>query len=316
MSPGSRARALVSTGAGLATAIVALVAPVAMVAIASLPACGDDPRPTRDAGAAPAAVTKLVGEIHLHQFPLGSHAWAAFLAEPVPTDRTVGDQLVAYEPAPTLVDGPCTLYVQPTCTPRCGADTICLAHDVCTPLRPVRYIDGGDVDVTGSSLHDRIHMFFVDARGPYDADPAPGRGQLFAGGERLEVRGGRGDLAFGGVLAAPQAVRVTDPDLARDLRLPPDAPLTLAWDSDRSLQIVVLISVSSSVDGRAADIRCSTSDTGGLTIPRAMIAALPPPPRDERLEIERNDERTFSTGRPGVGVIVHVAQSTWKNGTE
>ena len=113
MSSRARARALVSTVAGSAIGLVAFAA------TASLPACGDDPRPTHDAGAA-TTITRLVGEIHLHQFPLGSHAWAAFLAEPIPTDRTVGDQLVAYEPAPTRVEGPCTLYVQPTCTPRCA----------------------------------------------------------------------------------------------------------------------------------------------------------------------------------------------------
>lgn len=285
-------------------------------------ACGDGANGGRatDASTTPpqslAEVTHLIGEIHLHQFPLGSHGWAGFLADPVPRTSAVGDQLVAYEPAPTSIEGPCTLYVQPTCDPGCTGDTLCLGPNTCTPYSAVRYVDIGDVHIVGSRVVNEIRMFFAGASGPYECDPPAGRGHLFEGGESLHVAGGEGDLAFDGTLTAPKPVVVTTPDLTHDLHFGTDA-LSLAWETEHSLQMVITLTASSSNgDGAAATIRCSTSDTGALTVPASMMSRLPRSPRDLRLEIERNDERILPTARRGVGVIVHAAQSTWKNGKD
>ena len=295
-----------------------LLAPLLVLA----PACTSDadvPHPSGDPveDAPRVEVTELIGEIHLHQFPLGSHGWAAFLKEPVPRALVKSDQLVDLQPAPSAVEGPCSLYVQPRCEPSCGAGMICTGDAKCTPYVPVRYINAGELRVEGSRTVKQIRMWYAGPTAPYDVDPPAGRNHLFEGGDSLHVFGLAGDLAFDGRTVGPDAVVVTQPNFDQDLHFHPGAvPLELAWVSQASLQVVVLVTSSSRADGSGATIRCVTSDTGGLTVPASMMAALPKAPRDIRLEIERNDERIFPTKRRGVGVIVHAAQSTWKNGVE
>jgi hypothetical protein len=268
-----------------------------------------------DPDAARTEVTQLIGEIHLHQFPLGSHGWAAFLPTPVPRETVKSDQLIDLQPPPSAVEGTCSLYVQPRCEPSCGPGKLCLANDTCTSYEPVRYIDAGEVRVEGSRTVSQIRMWFAGPNAPYDTDPPAGRGHLFEGGDSLHVFDVTGDLAFDGTMTGPEAVVVTEPDLSTDLHFH-DMALALEWNTQHSLQIIVLVTASSRVDGSGATIRCATADGGSLTVPGSMMSALPKPPRDIRLEIERNDERIFPTKRPGVGVVVHAAQSTWKNGAD
>jgi hypothetical protein len=74
---------------------------------------------------------------------------------------------------------------------------------------------------------------------------------------------------------------------------------------------------ASSIDGTSAtNIRCDTGDTGSLTIPADFMAALPPPPRSTRIVVERAEQRIVPTSRAGVGVLLHAAQTTWKNGQD
>lgn len=294
---------------------------LAMLLVA-MAGCGSDAGDHAPASLGPARpssapITKLVGEVHLHQFPLGAHGWAAFLPEEkgVPIESLAHDELVELETVPTATLDGCTLYVQPTCTPSCTGRTICLAPNVCTPFAPSELVDAGEVRVTGSREAPLIRLWFADAQSPYASDPPPGPRRLFAGGERLQLAGGSGDYAFDGAIVSPMAVVVTAPDFGAPLRLAVDAPLHVAWVSEASPHIVVTVSASS-LDGRAATIRCSTSDNGALDVPRAFMAALPPRPRDVRLEVERQDDRFLPTVRAGLGVYVHAAQSTWKNDRE
>jgi len=285
------------------------------LAAASCGADHDRPTPTQEDAAPPVPVSMLIGEIHLHQFPLGSHAWAGFLDAPLPLARAHPDQLVEYEVPPTATEGPCTLHLEPTCTPRCGPRTFCSATDTCTAFTPLRYVDAGEVRVLGSTAVPSLRMFYNGAESTYDTEPQAGPIQIFKGGDRLALAGGKGDYAFSGTIPAPPPVEVTQPDFGKDLHLPLDADLPVAWTSEHSLAVVVLVTVSAH-DGPLGYVRCNTADTGSITVPRSMMAKLPRPPRDIRLEVERYEERVMSVARPGVGIFVNVAQSTWKNGAD
>ncbi len=290
---------------------------VASFALAGCGADRDTPTPTgatQDAST-PVPVTSLIGEIHLHQFPLGSHAWAGFLDKPLPLSRAHPDQLVEYEMPKTRVEGPCALYVQPSCVPGCGPRTYCSATDTCTAFEPLKYIDVGEVKVVGSTKVPTLRMFFDRSESTYQTEPPAGPIQLFAGGDQLSLEGGKDDYAFRGSIPSPPSVAVTAPDLTKDLRFPLDGPLKIDWVSEASLSMTIIITASAH-DGPLAYIRCNTADVGSLTVPASMMSALPRPPRDIRLEIERYEERTFPIARPGVGIFVNIAQSTWKNGTE
>lgn len=267
-----------------------------------------------DGAPPPAAITLLAGEVHLHQFPLGGHAWAAFIDPPLPLSGVHGDSVTEIDTAPTLVDEACTLFVAPHCNPNCAGATYCSAPNTCAPLPTWTYIDAGEVDVTGSSLLPRIRLS-ADATGTYVADPMPGKIQLYAGGELLTIGDTTATLAFSEQLPAPVPVAVTTPDLTAPLHVPSSGPLAFAWVTQHTDEMVVRVYVSSATAG-SAYIRCDTTDTGALTVGADLIAMLPPPPRTTRVEVERVEQRIVPTATPGVGVLVHAAQTSWENGSD
>jgi hypothetical protein len=276
-------------------------------------AAGDDAAvgvPSPDAG----AVTALVGEVHLHQFPGGTHAWTSFVAQNVPVDAARKDSITDVYTAATSQEGPCALYVAPTCTTACLGSTFCYAPDTCQALPTWKYIDGGQVQVTGSSLVPLIRMWWDASSSGYDSQPAPGAPQLFAGGDILDLAGGAGDFAFEQRVAAPNVVTLMTPDPSTDLHLMP-GPLAVTWVSDVSDTIEILVT-SQATSGASAAIRCVTTDTGALTIPGDMVNALPPPPRQTSFQILRNNIGIVPVARPGAGIFVHVAQTTWVNGVD
>ena len=65
-------------------------------ALLLLGACGGGPAKaaTEDPQLPGDSVTSVVGEIHLHQFPLGAHGWATFIEPPVPLAELHGAELV------------------------------------------------------------------------------------------------------------------------------------------------------------------------------------------------------------------------------
>lgn len=265
--------------------------------------------------AGPNVVDQLAGEIHLHQFPAGSHAWAGFLPETLSVHHLHTDQLIELTFEPASRDGACALYVTPSCQPQCATGTYCAATGSCRAAPMPRYLDVGEIRVTGSRIVPAIRLFYDPVVTTYGSEPPPGSALLWQGGEKLSVRGGRGDFAVAGFVNAPNPVRVTRPDLTVPLRFPRDAALDLAWQADGANQMVITLHASTR-DGRAAYIKCVTADTGSLPVPKAMMAALPPPPRDIRIEVERSEERILPIARRGVGVIARAAFSAWANGTE
>jgi hypothetical protein len=151
--------------------------------------------------------------------------------------------------------------------------------------------------------------------GSYRSDPAPGAIVLFAGGERLVVRGGAGDDAFAGELPAPTPIVMTVPAPDVALHLPTSGAYAVAWTAGGSDEVDVVLAVSRS-DGAGAQVRCTTGDTGALTVPASIIERLPAPPRSTRVEVDRTEQRIMPVARAGLGVLVHSAQTAWKNGQD
>lgn len=231
----------------------------------------------------PRAVPRaIVGHIGVHQFALGSHAWANF-GGPIGLQQYTGDDPYGVEPPATRTAGGCALHVMSALDP---------------PKRVWR--DAGEVEVLGGV--ERLRMWFFGAG--YATEPAAGSARLFRGGEQLVIRG-RG---FQTTIAAPSIPEVTDP---RELH----APFVVRWKSEAS-PAMVLVLTASPRDGRAsAYIRCATADVGALTFPEDLVSALPAAPRDLRLDIERYDERLATTPE-GDGVLVRVAHTAWLRSVE
>jgi hypothetical protein len=273
---------------------------------------GDDASAPPSPSSSP--VVTVAGEVHLHEFPSGGHAWADFTSTPRDVSELRGDSLFELDSEPTKIEGPCTLFTIPTCTPACASGTFCYADGDCAPIPQTTYVDAGAVVVIGSSTVPEIRLF-TNGGTTYVADPAPGTTKLYAGGELLDVGGCDGDYEFHGQLPAPKPVTVTLPDLTQPLAIPLDGPLDLAWQSEDTDQIEVYLTASTS-GGSGGVVRCVTTDGGALRVPVDLVAALPRPPRSTRLEIVRVEQRVFAMKRAGYGVLVHAAQSTWKNGQD
>ncbi len=263
---------------------------------------------------ADAGVTELVGEVHLHQLPGGSHAWTSFLGQSIPVAAATKDSITEIDTAATTEEGPCTLYVAPDCAPACLGTTFCFAPDICQQFPQWTYIDGGPVQVTGSTLVPLIRMWWNAGADAYDSDPAPGGPQLFAGGDKLHIVGGMGDLAFEQDVQAPTAVDLITPDPSTDFHLASGA-IEVTWRAESSGSIEILV-ISQASSGASAQIRCVTTDTGELTVPADLAVALPPPPRQTSFQILRNVVRIAPLARPGAGVFVHAGQTTWMNGAD
>jgi hypothetical protein len=260
-------------------------------------------------------VTSLVGELHLHQFPLGSHAWAAFIAEALPTSAVRDDQLIQLDQVPTATAGLCTLWRRPVCTPACQGGAYCAGTDLCRTVPPVLYVDGGPIAIRGSLLQPLISLVFTAADTGYQSTPPPGRALLFGGGEVLDVEGGQGPYRLAGALPAPTWLSVSQPDLGAPLHVPTTGPLELRWDAGTAALVVILVNASRS-DGDYGVIRCVGPDSGSATVPAELLAGLPSPPRDNRIEIERDNELILKTVTPGVGIYTHAAFSAWAVGSD
>lgn len=260
-------------------------------------------------------IDRFAGELHLHQFPAGGHAWAAFVAEAVPVARVHGDQLYSLDTAVTATEGACQLWRRPICQPACTDGTFCIGPDTCTPLNPMKYIDGGAVHVTGSRIKDPIELWFVSGDSSYAADPPPGAARLFAGDELLRIEGGQGPTRLSGVIPAPAPVQLLEPAPEGPLHLPSGDALHVRWDPGSAALVVAAISVSTA-SGDWGNIRCVGPDSGRMTVPPSLMAGLPPPPRSNRFELERDNEVLLKTVTPGLGMLAHAAYSAWINGED
>lgn len=263
-----------------------------------------------------ANITHLAGALFLHEFPASGHGTLNVVDEPISLAELDGREPFSLPYAPTERLGSCWLYLKPRCTPECAAGTLCTAPGRCTPVIPLRNLDLGEVRVTGSLTVPLIRLWFAAPEYSYNVDPAPGAAKLYAGGERLEVSGGRGPYALRGSWPAPVPVVVYEPAEEHPLHLPTSGPFAIRWEpAGASLMVVQLI--ASTADGAWGNIRCLVPDSGSFTVPASLVSALPPPPRSVRYELERDEELLLPLQLgPGVGMLVHAAFTAWQNGTD
>jgi hypothetical protein len=243
--------------------------------------------------AAPPAPSSLYGEVHVHQFRGGVHPGALFVAPPVAASATRGDSL--FPPATTLQSGRCTLTRSP------AQGDAPLPGPIAAGLA-----DAGLVRIVGGAGIAEVDLALRLPEGSYlPASPLPPGRPIFDGGETLRISGAGGASAapFAGSLQAPRPLTLTAPAA---LALADGADLPIAWVADHASAVSATLVVSTS-DGRWAIVACDSSDEAGqLALPAALLAALPPPPRDLQLEVSR-DQIGVALGPVDTGVLIHAA---------
>lgn len=303
-------RTLAHAARRLTPALATALAPAGAL-IAALAGCGADNAPQGP------PITRLAGDIHIHQYTDSGHALAQFAAAPLPLASVRLDGLGHLDFAPTIVDGPCGLILPPTCRPACGDDQYCSQPDVCSPLRPFTQVDGGEVRVSGGRLVPLIRLLWSAASGGYYSEPADLGGPIFQGGEVLAVRGGGIDrYAFDGAVRAPQPLSLRDALPGPAGRLPAAGALDLSWQPAGAAAVEVFLTVSRS-DGRWGQVSCQVPDQGAVRVGARLLAGLPPPPRTVTLTVSRVEQQLMPTREPGTGVAAHAEFSlgvSWDEG--
>jgi hypothetical protein len=297
----------------------------ALVAV-GLTACGASDRAASagyagpgpsDPGPTPAdEVAWLFGEVHLHQFPIGSDQWAAFVDPPVGIHEVQGESITEVDTEATLVDGPCTVFVIPVCVPGCKEGSYCWAAGDCRPFARWSMFDAGSFDVTGSQSQADIRFWFEPSPSRYASAPPAGSDQrLFDGSEPLTLRGGAGVWTAATEVPAPPPVLMQSPSPAEPLHFPISGPWEIRWQAGGGDEVDVYLSASA---GNAAGVqaRCVTGDSGSFVVPADVVALFPAPPRQVRIELQRAEQRIARATRSGFGVLFHVAFSTWMNGQD
>jgi len=228
---------------------------------------------------------KLVGEIHVHGFAGGVHPAALFLSTPVSADEVDGDSVVP----------------EATGTKRDGC-VIVSSDDKSAPPE-LHVVDAGALRILGGLGVPRVELAFHPGEGYLPVGELPRR-ELFGGGEPLTYEADGGEApAFRGSLVAPVPLELYAP---AKLTLP-GTSLTVRWKPDRAERIQLAL-IASTRQGRWVAIRCRAVDAAGVfTFPAALVAKLPPPPRDLQLEVTRNQIVRAATAVEGVGVILHAS---------
>lgn len=273
----------------------------------ALAACsGDRAAPRQE----PAGASGITAEIHVHQYPGGSHLTAGFLERPVPFRPELDEQLVHFHDTYAAREGECALTVSSRCTPTCDGDReFCALGGTCTPYEQLRFLDGGPVVVRGAPFADPIRLTY-DAAGAYYVSDRPSTEPVFIGGETLRVEVPGGPWALTTEIEAPIPAAPTSP--VAPLHVAADAPLRVEWPIARG-SVMVRLHASNKL-GEWANVACTGEDRGFAEIPRALIARLPAAPRDLTLELIRFHRKLLPLPRPGEQAAVIVAATSLLQG--
>lgn len=170
--------------------------------------------------------------------------------------------------------GECTLYVRRTpavCTPRCGADSVCVAPSECAAL--ALPVSAGDITVSG--LRQRL-VFRAMPEG-YRPESLPPE-ELFDTGARIRV------TAPGGAVPGFSVELAGVPRLAVSfsrISLHPDRDTRLLWTAAGVGRVAALLAVGRPGAPFSSMLLCETDDFGSLSIPAELSARLPRPAADE-----------------------------------
>lgn len=253
---------------------------------------------TRIDDSPPVDASGVIAEVHIHQYGDGSHVAAGFGDHAVQLHPELDEQLVQYAYPPIAHDGVCDTYSIHRCDPACdGTHQWCSDTNVCSEYVPLRYVDGGPVVVTGSSLAPKITLTF-DAKANYYRSDRPIELEAFAPGDHLAVDVG-GRFGFHADAIAPEDPILVEPSGSFSLGAP-DA-FFVSWKGHGERITVRLTANTKS--GETVWISCTDDDHGSLVIPSSMIEKLPPPPRDLRLEVVRFDREIVQLAVAGRAVV-------------
>jgi hypothetical protein len=261
-----------------------------LVAVAALgaAACGS--------GASP-PVSRLYGEVHLHEFPGGTHPGALFVDEPVARATVRGDSVLPPTMAPSARAGACELVESGAACP--------------APCRPPAFADAGRVRIDGTRVPVELALDRESASYLPTVPLAAGT-LLFDGGEELIVRGdGAGAPGFAGEVRAPMPLTLRGP-----MPLTAADGVLVSWAPDRSTAITITL-VASTTDGRFAIVTCGAADAdGALRVPDELIARLPAPPRDLQLQVSRDQIAYAPATVAGEGVVLHAGYAVTESAHE
>jgi hypothetical protein len=217
---------------------------------------GDDDGPGLDAGDGTFRIDK-VGTINLIEGGfLGVYASLQDGPElPTPSSIANDDECVVYRRPPAAL-----------CDPACS-NAACTAPDTCTPF--AQNASAGRITVTGL----RAPLAFVPGAFGYVPEPSPSE-DLFDPGAAITVSA-PGDVtpAFSVSLTAPAPLGAPFQNLT--LRDGEDATITWtpAGGGARSIQVALVVGWHGAPP--EAMMICETDDDGALTIPGALVTALP-----------------------------------------
>ncbi|MBK7192462.1 MAG: hypothetical protein IPH80_08290 [Myxococcales bacterium] len=170
-------------------------------------------------------------------------------------------------PAAIAADGDCAVYRRPApalCQPAC--DGVCEAPGVCRPW--AQAVDVGTITVTGL----KQPLAFVRGGFGYEPTPAPGTADLFDAGDPIAITApgaaiGGFDVALTGVAdltGTTQTLTLTD-----------GQPAEVTWAAAGSGRVQLALLVGWHGAPWEAMLLCETADDGALTIPGALVTALP-----------------------------------------
>lgn len=169
-------------------------------------------------------------------------------------------------PAPIAAGGECTVYRRPgpaRCEPPC--DGVCVATDTCVPFRAG--VDAGTITVTGL----RAPLTFVHGDFGYEPTPQPGT-ELFADDATITVSApGAAIPGFSVTLAGVPALA----GATTTLTLVDGRDAEVTWTAAGAGRIQLSLLVGWHGAPYEAMLLCETDDDGALTIPGAVVSALP-----------------------------------------
>ncbi len=233
-------------------------------------------------------VTMLYGEVHIHQFADGAHLSALFVRAPVAAASVPGDEILPLIPSTTSA-GACTL------TPLDAAKQ---------PPAPA-LVDDGTLHLVAADGSRTVELVWLQGTSSYaPITPLPLGAPVFAGGVRIAVDGAGAVMpAFSGAVVTPQPLMLTEPHA---LAIPAGGDLAITWPPAGGERVTVDLVVSRS-DGASMLIECRAADADGtVAVPRALLDALPPRPRDLQLEVSRDDIVRAPSRKSGQGVLLHA----------